>query len=236
MFRDTADRLLQPVGLEEPQLLDALSEMGFVDPTTARADWRGIVETAGENGLSGELLASLLGVMAQNAAPDTSLRNLRRCLGAWDDPAGWLEFLEQRSRAVEILIRLLVNSQFLTELVLKHPGYLQRLTESRRLSEVRSRDEFLADFRLSVSEGELDPIDAVRRTQRWELLRIAACDCFGLMDLRRITLQLSLLADATIQAVLEVSVAAVTGSTAEREMPLVVVALGKLGGEEHNYS
>ena len=236
MFRDTADRLLQPVGLEEPQLLDALSEMGFVDPTTARADWRGIVETAGENGLSGELLASLLGVMAQNAAPDTSLRNLRRCLGAWDDPAGWLEFLEQRSRAVEILIRLLVNSQFLTELVLKHPGYLQRLTESRRLSEVRSRDEFLADFRLSVSEGELDPIDAVRRTQRWELLRIAACDCFGLMDLRRITLQLSLLADATIQAVLEVSVAAVTGSTAEREMPLVVVALGKLGGEELNYS
>ena len=236
MYRDTADRLLRPPGPDERQLLDALAEMGFVDPATARADWQVIVETAGEDGLSAELLASLLGVMAQNAVPDTSLRNLRRCLRVWDDPAGWLEFLEQRSRAVEVLIRLLVNSQFLTELVLKHPEYLRRLTESRRLSEVRSRDEFLADLRLAASEGELDPIDAVRRIQRWEILRIAACDCFGLMDLRRITLQLSLLADATIQAVLEVSIATVSGSTSGRKMPLAVVALGKLGGEELNYS
>lgn len=236
MYRDTADRLLRPVGPDEVQLLDALAEMGFLDPSTALGDWRGIVASAGDNGLSPDLLASLLGVMAQNAAPDTSLRNLRRCLQSWDDPGGWLEFLGQRSRAVEILVRLLVNSQFLTELVLKYPEYLRRLTESKRLSEVRSRDEFLADFRAAASEAELDPVDAVRRIQRWELLRIAACDFFGLMDLRRITLQLSLLADATVQAVLEVSVGDGVGPSAEGGMSLVVVALGKLGGEELNYS
>ena len=132
MYRDTADRLLRPAGTDEGELLDALAEMGFVDPVSAKADWLEIVETAGENGLSESLLASLLGVMAHNAAPDTSLRNLRRCLASWDDPSGWLTFLSQRSRAVEILIRLLVNSQFLTDLVLKHPDYLRRLTESRR--------------------------------------------------------------------------------------------------------
>ncbi|GIS63131.1 MAG: hypothetical protein CM1200mP2_53560 [Planctomycetaceae bacterium] len=135
-----------------------------------------------------------------------------------------------------ILIRLLVNSQFLTELVLKHPDYLRRLTESRRLAEVRSRDEFLTDLRLAACEAESDAIDAIRRTQRWELLRIAACDCFGLMDLRRITLQLSLLADATIQAVLEVATEGVARSVSGSGVPLTVVALGKLGGEELNYS
>ena len=236
MYRDTADRLLRPAGTDEGELLDALAEMGFVDPVSAKADWLEIVETAGENGLSESLLASLLGVMAHNAAPDTSLRNLRRCLASWDDPSGWLTFLSQRSRAVEILIRLLVNSQFLTELVLKHPDYLRRLTESRRLAEVRSRDEFLTDLRLAACEAESDAIDAIRRTQRWELLRIAACDCFGLMDLRRITLQLSLLADATIQAVLEVATEGVARSVSGSGVPLTVVALGKLGGEELNYS
>ena len=88
MYRDTADRLLRPAGTDEEELLDALAEMGFVDPVSAKADWLEIVETAGENGLSESLLASLLGVMAHNAAPDTSLRNLRRCLASWDDPSG----------------------------------------------------------------------------------------------------------------------------------------------------
>ena len=111
MYRDTADRLLRPAGTDEEELLDALAEMGFVDPVSAKADWLEIVETAGENGLSESLLASLLGVMAHNAAPDTSLRNLRRCLASWDDPSGWLTFLSQRSRAVEILRESLVEKE-----------------------------------------------------------------------------------------------------------------------------
>ena len=57
MYRDTADRLLRPAGTDGGQLLDALAEMGFVDPASARADWLEIVATAGENGLSESQLA-----------------------------------------------------------------------------------------------------------------------------------------------------------------------------------
>ena len=230
MYRETAGWLLRPADPDESRVTAALGEMGFVEPATAVSGWRSLVERAGPGGLSPRLLESLLGTMAQTAAPDNSLRNLRRCLDHWDDPSGWLEFLEQRPRAVEILVRLFVNSQFLTGLLLKRPEYLKRLTESKRLAEGRSRSEFLADMSEASEAAEADRLDAVRRIQKWELLRIAACDCFGLMDLRRVTLQLSLLADATVQAVLDVVSENGTGT------PLVVLALGKLGGEELNYS
>ncbi|MEE3365792.1 MAG: glutamine synthetase adenylyltransferase [Planctomycetota bacterium] len=231
MYAETAGWLLQPAGSDDSRVTESLAGMGFVDPSTAMADWRGLVELAGGSVLSVGLLESLLGTMGQTAAPDLSLRNLRRCLSQWGDTPGWLAYLEARPRAVEILVRLFANSEFLTGLLLKRPDCLKRLAESKSLAEVRSRDEFLADMNEAASADDSGGIDAVRRIQRWELLRIAACDCFGLMDLRRVTLQLSLLADATIQAVL-----GLVGNESADVSALAVIALGKLGGEELNYS
>ncbi len=66
--------------------------------------------------------------------------------------------------------------------------------------------------------------------QRAELLRIGMADLLGLLDLSTVTAQLSHLADSLIQLCLELAVgqAAVKG--------FVVIALGKLGGNELNYS
>ena len=231
MYAETAAWLLQPAGSDDGRVTESLAEMGFVDPSAAMDDWRGLVEVAGDSLLSVELLESLLGTTGQTAAPDVSLRNLRRCLAQWEDTAEWVAYLEEHPRAVELLVRLFANSEFLTGLLLKRPECLKRLAESKSLAEVRSRDEFLADMHASVLADGAGGVDAVRRVQRWELLRIAACDCFGLMDLRRVTLQLSLLADATIQAVL-----GLVGNDVAGGSGLAVIALGKLGGEELNYS
>ncbi|MFP6703189.1 MAG: hypothetical protein VB861_15690, partial [Planctomycetaceae bacterium] len=238
MYRETAGWLLNPQGADELLLVESLAEMGFSDPDQASKSWRTILSGGSAAAVSADLLSSLLGAMSQTAAPDMSLGNFRRCLQHWEEPGVWLEFLSRRPRSVEILVRLFVNSQFLTELLVRRPEYLERLTESKRLAEVRSRDEFLCDMREAAGAAgaagasvELQ-LDAVRRVQRWELLRIAACDCFGLMDLRRVTLQLSLLADATVQAVLDL----VAGAGSDGGCRIAVVALGKLGGEELNYS
>jgi glutamate-ammonia-ligase adenylyltransferase len=242
MYRETAEWLLNPQGADELLVVESLGKMGFSDPEQASNSWRTILSGGSGAAVSANLLASLLGAMSQTAAPDMSLGNFRRCLQHWEEPGVWLEFLSRRPRSVEILVRLFVNSQFLTELLVRRPEYLERLTESKRLAEVRSRDEFLFDMREAASAAsaagasvELQ-LDAVRRVQRWELLRIAACDCFGLMDLRRVTLQLSLLADATVQAVLDLVGGLGSDGGGDVGCRIAVVALGKLGGEELNYS
>ena len=73
---------------------------------------------------------------------------------------------------------------------------------------------------------------ALRHFQKWEMLRIAACDTFGLLDFKATTLQLSLLADSIVQLGLQFA-----SEDLKCEAPdLCVLAMGKLGGEELNYS
>src|SRR5205823_13676196 len=76
----------------------------------------------------------------------------------------------------------------------------------------------------------LTGLDVVRRFRRRELLRIGAADLCGMTDLRQTTEQLSSLADAVVDQCLRI---VASGDDSHR---LIVLALGKLGGDELNYS
>src|SRR5690606_26208820 len=151
-----------------------------------------------------------------------------------DDRNGLFRYLADYPRAVEILIKLFVGSQFLTEILLRNPEYLAKLTNHKRLAEFKSRDQFYHEaYTAALAYSEMPAkLDALRRCQHWELLRIGACDAFGLLDLKSVTVQLSLLTDSIVQASL-------TLLAEDLKLSLngfVVLAFGKLGGEELNYS
>ncbi|WP_237227719.1 glutamine synthetase adenylyltransferase [Rubinisphaera sp. JC750] len=179
-------------------------------------------------------LGTLVYAISESANPDHSLLNFERFVQRYDDRLKLFHFLAENPRAVEILVKLFVGSQFLTEILLRNPNYLEVLTNHKRLAEFKSRDEFY-DEALRHSAEATDfkaQMQAVRHYQHWELLRIGACDSFGLMDFKSITLQLSLLADALVQACLKFA-AQKEGVEPEG---FSVLAFGKLGGEELNYS
>ncbi len=180
------------------------------------------------------ILPMLLHALGDVASPDSSLVNFERFVQCVPDRVALFQLLNEQPRAVEILVKLFVSSQFLTEILLKNSNYLEQLTHHRKLAEFKSQQEFLQEALAVAKEHRRmdEALNAVRRYQHWELLRIGACDSFGLMDLKTVTLQLSLLADAIVQACLHLL---------SEEMNLettgfVVLAFGKLGGEELNYS
>lgn len=88
----------------------------------------------------------------------------------------------------------------------------------------------------SLSEKEF--LEFVRQFQRVESLRIAYLDCMRNMSVDQVTLQISLIADALVDACY--SRALETVSRRQGKVPpargFVVFALGKLGGLELNYS
>ena len=137
-------------------------------------------------------------------------------------------------RAFGILARLACGSPFLTQILLADPTYLTTLTLQGRTSEMKSREQFAREAMASFVplHHRAAMLSDLRRFQRRELLRIGMCDAFGLLDLRFVTLQLSLLADAMVQCCLNLALkeAHVT------DLPLAVISLGKHGGEELNYS
>lgn len=137
-------------------------------------------------------------------------------------------------RSLEILGRLACGSPFLTQTLLNQPSALYDLTTERRTAEMKSRDDFLNEALefTAPSTTVVERLTGLRRYQRREILRIGMCDAFGLLDLKFVTLQISLLADAMVQVCLKF----VCEDSSIDEQPFSVLALGKHGGEELNYS
>ncbi|MDA1013665.1 MAG: glutamine synthetase adenylyltransferase [Planctomycetota bacterium] len=223
---ETIRRVLGPVGFED-------CELAFRRLRDSAGDVRGRRALA-------ECLPMLLSCLTDTAAPNASLVNFERYVQNVPDRVELFEYLAQQPRSIEILVRLFVSSQFLTEILLRNPSYLQQLARHDRLAERKSRGEFHAEGRSATQlvnatgqpASRDEQIDALRRYQHWEFLRIGACDAFGLMDFKSLVVQLSLLADALVQCCLELIAQSLDISLDG----FVVLAFGKLGGEELNYS
>lgn len=215
-------------------MVERLTKLGFRDAVGAANRLRGLIDSKLTAALAANGLHKLIGLLSEIADPDAGMIDFERFVRQAADRVELFQFLDDNPRAIDVLVRLFASSRYLTETVLRYPQTLRELTRHRRLADLKSREEFL-DGALSVvgqARDNASRLDALRRFQRWELLRIGACDAFGLIDLRAATVQLSLLADSLVQACL---------TLAGHELMLhstnvTVLALGKLGGEELNYS
>ena len=233
---ETSDsaRLLSSDDVSEEFATTLLEPVGFDDWQAALGRIRGFCRDGKERQAFAATLPSLLYALTDAATPDASLVNFERYVQAVPSRIELFQYLAANPRAVEILVRLFVGSQFLTEILLRNPSYLERLTQHKRLAEFKHRQELIDEARRwAQDEPTLDEkMNAVRRFQKWELLRLAACDTFRLMDLKTVTLQLALLADSLVAVCLGFAADDLDVDPEE----FSVLAFGKLGGEELNYS
>lgn len=188
------------------------------------------------------LIPHLPRALSSAASPERALNNFERFLQALPAPAPVLAALGDDLHILEMLAHLFAGSQFLTEILLRNPGYLSLLTERTGIAHLKTPGRFLAEARTATdpwltggnggSTAYPAVLDALRRYQQRELLRIGICDLNGLLELPAVTTQLSYLAETVIQTALEVT-AAQTGIS---PAGFAVLAMGKLGGGELNYS
>jgi glutamate-ammonia-ligase adenylyltransferase len=221
-------------GLDNQRLRELLEPVGFANLDEALDRLRRLGGEGEGRRLLADCLIVLLLALADTGQPDHALINFERFAQSVPDRAALFRDLAENPRTVEILVRLFVGSQFLTETLLSNPGHLSRLAQHKRLAELKSVQQLRIEAEGSMLRIE-DPeeqLNSLRRFQRWELLRIGICDFFGLLDLRRVTVQLSLLADALVQTCLNHAYAQSDISP----QGFAVIAMGKLGGEELNYS
>ncbi len=213
---------------------EAWDRVSFGQSKVAKERLQGLCQNAMQREWFAQCLPSLMHALSEAADPDASLVNFEHFVNKAGDREVLYRYLAENPRAIEILVRLFVGSQFLTQILIRNPDYLQRLTKHKRLAEIKSREEFFEQGRLAIEgiEESAHRLDALRKHQQWELLRLAACDSFHLMDLKSVTLQLALLADALVQLCLR-EVNSESGFEAD---DFCVLAFGKLGGEELNYS
>jgi glutamate-ammonia-ligase adenylyltransferase len=147
----------------------------------------------------------------------------------------------------QFLIGVFSYSRFLSEAVLQNPDWLESLVSSADLYRVLSAEEYKE--RLESNLGQQDGIPSARLLalfRRRQLLRIVLRDVIGHASLPEIVEEISNLADA----ILDVAYRRIRASLEQRygtpscagpggeihPCGMSVIALGKLGGRELNYS
>lgn len=216
-----------------------LQEVDFRDAARAGENLAGLAES-----LTPEAQSWLRAVLAASADPDTALHYLERL--RQDQPEAFTR-LTAAPLASRILAAVFSCSRFLAEAVVSHPGWVDRLLAPGALDRWRTAEEYAEQLEsFLVRQPPQDPLQlSLALFRRQQLLRIFVRDALGMAALAEITEELSNLADAIIEAAcrrIRQQLAARYGEPHPDGHPqappcgFAVIALGKLGGRELNYS
>jgi glutamate-ammonia-ligase adenylyltransferase len=237
---------MQPDTLRDPlespaQARPLLHAWGLRDFERGWQNLSHLAEAAGLDAL--RELSPLLGrYLPRCPDPDMALNNFERFLA---NPGGRQQLptlLEGRARPLEILLQLLSTSQSFSDLLVANPDYLDmlRVPLRRSPSDTELRDGLRGEADAAFEDSAV--LRAFRRFRQQQVLRIGTNDIIRDRPLEEITRDLSRVADAALEVALAVALRNVSkrfgepftvGGTPAR---CVILAFGKLGGEELNYS
>lgn len=176
--------------------------------------------------------------------PDMALNNWERFVSAIGEAASHYEGLLAQPRRLELLLAIFSRSQFLANILIRRPDLLDWVTSPENLLAPLQRSELEDELR-TLSAGAPDRaswLRALRGFRQRQMLRIGTRDMCLRADMREILRDLSALAEAILQVAVE---RAWKDLEAEGRLPLsatdlaprfCILAFGKLGGEELNYS
>jgi len=224
------------------EALALLERLGFVDPERGL---RALDRLAGAPPVVTPLPAEVLVEIAHTGRPDRSLHHLERYVDVTGGRTALYARFKEDPVLAQRLIGVLAHSGFLADILVRNPEYLFWLFEETDFLEKplnkRTLRKLLRDD-LHPCTGSRECLDALRRVQRRELLRIGATEILGTKDVAQSGRELADLADVVLEIALELVTADLVARYGrprnERGQPahFCVICLGKHGGQELNYS
>jgi glutamate-ammonia-ligase adenylyltransferase len=192
-------------------------------------------------GLPERVAARIQMLLAAAPNPPAAARLLERL--RQDSPSAF-DRIASSPAALRSAVNLFSYSQFLSETVLQNPERILRVANSGSFYRVLPAEEYarrLVEFLGKDGAGAPAAVD-LARFRRQQLLRIVLRDVMGVAALSEVTEELSNLADA----ILDVTYGRIRAELVRRHgeprlaegtpCGFSVISLGKLGGQELNYS
>jgi len=237
MIQEIIDELDQPA--PNPQWLGPL---GVSDLELAHRNLQSIANSGMTLDLVDSLLQQLRTHLPRTSDPNRALNNLERFITASRSALATGALFDRDPTGLPILLTLFSTSQYLSDLLITDTESYDAL----RLSEGQLHTrEVMVDELVSEIETATDPTLAMtilRRFKNRETLRIAFGDLILGHRIEEVTEQISHVADATCTAALYWARRHLEKKWGtpldDQEQPtaFVIMALGKLGGTELNYS
>lgn len=238
MQLDQTHSLLDSYAEAEPWL----TSLGILNPRTAHANLVRLAKAGLPLDLLGTICEQFSETAPQIADPDMALNNLERFLLSSRSLLSTAALFERDQQSLPNLLLIFSSSQHLSDqLCTDAESYdLLRITEGLPVARELLVEELVESVR--VLDNEQDVLAMLRRFKRRETLRIAYGDVVQGIPVDQITRQISYVADAIVAAALDFAQRRVgekynsNNGSALAVPRFVVLAMGKLGGLELNYS
>jgi glutamate-ammonia-ligase adenylyltransferase len=178
-------------------------------------------------------------LLAGSPAPEQGLHYFTRLR---EQHPGAFDRLTRSALGLRHLVAVFTYSRFLAEEILEHPGWAEQLLDPVDLQRVRTVEDLRARLESALRPGLPLPVDLAKFRRR-QILRIMIRDVMGLGTLPEITGELTAVADALVEVAYERiyrDLVAQYGQPQSEdrsvESRFAVIAMGKMGAEELNYS
>lgn len=170
----------------------------------------------------------------------SSESNLLRIITGMFDKVTFINECVKYPHYIEILILVSVNSNYLTDILVRNPEYFYYIANPANLEQMQAAEELRSDIKNSVSQYNSfnAKVNAFRIIKRREILRVGLMDLMKTATFQEITFELSILAKIIIEELFELSYREILKKYNAEAInhKYCIVALGKLGGDELNYS
>ena len=240
---NVADLILSDSTPEELQR-KVLAEAGFQETGRAYVNLRGLAGSGGQRDTFAKLAVLACDMLSREPNPDMALNNWERFIRTLVDPEEHYETLLEQPTRLEILLAIFSRSQFLAHTLVRNPELWDWVTRPEHLDHERSHDEFQSVLRRESLECTSRDgwFNAMRLFRHRHVLRVGTRDMYFQVDTRAVIRELSTLADSVIQVTLERvwqdlrNEDRIPATITDPEQLFCVLAFGKLGGNELNYS
>ena len=184
-----------------------------------------------------QLLPLMLDWLSHAPDPDLGLAQLRLLVTTSPDNAALLGAMRDNPVAAERLCTLLGTSRVLSRLLDRIPPFLARLGNDAGLDAFPDRARLVSDAsaRIALREGPVRT-GALRRFAEEHLLWIASLDLAGRAGSTRVGMMLTDTADALVAGALAAAADEISQTSGVQVPHICVIAQGKWGGGELNYS
>jgi glutamate-ammonia-ligase adenylyltransferase len=240
----TPKDLLLAARLEPDQVAALLAPYRFNDVGKADANLQHIADEPRVRHLLADVIEELLDCLGRSPDPDQALTYFERFSKASYNKAHLFSYLKASPYTLWLLAKLLASSPFLSEILIRNPPYLYWIAspgilDNRRTKVALARELSTVLRTLKTREGRLRTLSVFKRK---ELLRIGVSDLLGRSSVAQTTAALSALAEVILQQVYELCDQSLQREfgppmrTTRTRAAFTVLGMGKLGGEELNFS
>ena len=243
-------------GLDPERALARLAEMGFREPRRVLETLEALRQGRAYR-LSSEwgrqrvdrFVPLWLEAVARAPDPDLAFRRLVPLVEAVQRRTVYLALLAENPHALEQLVRLAVASAWVAEYMARHPLLLDELLDPRQLYAPRDREGLRVELEEWIGQADPDDrealMDRLRHFRHASVLRVAAADIMGRLDVDTVSRLLTDIAEVVLERALLIAWRELTGRYGtpryedehgrRHEAGFVAIGYGKLGARELGY-